>query len=159
MVWSLDDDRLGFEALVVFGGAGEEEGVGVGGVAYGDGGDDVGAAEPVGFGEVGVGPLRGVVGVGVVEADDVEALVAGLALGGDELFGSDVVAVVRGIGARVAGAEKRGDADGGGLGFAEENAAAFVGVGGFAVGAEVVVEGLGEDEGHELVGSDRSCLI
>src|SRR2546425_11051466 len=34
-------------------------------------GDDVGAAEPVGLGEVGLGPLGGVVGMGMVEADDV----------------------------------------------------------------------------------------
>ena len=70
------------------------------------GGDDVGAAEPVGFGEVGGRPLGGVVGVGVVEADDVEAAVAGLALRGDEFLGRDVVAVVRGVGAGVAGAEE-----------------------------------------------------
>ena len=83
-------------------------------MAFFDGGDDVGAAEPVGLGEVGGGPLRGVVGVGVVEADDVEAAVAGLALGGDELFGCDVVTVVRGVGAGVAGADDLADlVDGG----------------------------------------------
>ena len=90
------------------------------------------------------------VGVGVVEADDVEAAVAGLALRGDELFGCDVVAVVRGVGAGVASTEKRGDADGVGIGAAEKDAAALVGIGGFAVGAEVVVEGAGEDEGHKV---------
>ena len=51
-------------------------------------GDDVGAADPVGFGEVGRGPLRGVVGVRVVEADDVEAEAAGLALDFDQLLGA-----------------------------------------------------------------------
>ena len=51
-------------------------------------GDDVGAAEPVGLGEVGGGPLRGVVGVGVVEADDVEREAAGLALDADQLLGA-----------------------------------------------------------------------
>ena len=110
VVWKdcglFDGDGLRVEALVVFGGAGEEEGVGGVALPFGDGGDDVGAAEPVGFGEVGRRPLRGVVGVGVVEADDVEAAVAGLALGGDELFGCDVVAVVGGVGAGVAGAEE-----------------------------------------------------
>ena len=147
-MWLFDDDGLGLEALVVFGGAGEEEAVGGFCFSFGDGGDDVGAAEPVGFGEVGGGPLGGVVGVGVVEANDVEALIAGLALGGDELGGRDVVAIVRGVGAGVAGAEERGDAEGAGVGAAEEDAAALVGIGGFAVSAEVVVEGAGEDEGH-----------
>ena len=63
-----------YKVLVFFGGAGEQKGVGDRGLALGDCGDDIGAAEPVRFGEVGGGPLRGVVGVGVVEAGDLEAL-------------------------------------------------------------------------------------
>ena len=59
----------------------------------------------MGFGEVGRRPLRGVVGVRVVEADDVEAEAAGLALDLDQLLRGDVVAVVRGVGAGVAGAD------------------------------------------------------
>ena len=80
-----DLDGLVGEGFVFFAGAGEEEAVGdlggAGGLVAVDGGDDVGAAEPVGFGEVGGGPLGGVVGVGVVEADDVEAGFAGLRAG------------------------------------------------------------------------------
>ena len=41
-----------------------------------------------------------------------------------------------------------------GVGAAEEDAAALVGVGFFAVGAEVVVEGAGEDEAHVVCLSD-----
>jgi hypothetical protein len=52
-------------------------------VAFFYGGDDVGAVEPVGFCEVGGRVLGGVVGVGVVEAYDVQALLAGFALGAD----------------------------------------------------------------------------
>ncbi len=112
------------------------------------GGDDVGAAEPVGFGEVGGGPLGGVVGVGVVEADDVEAGLAGLALGGDEFLRGDVVAVVGAVGAGVAGAEEFGDGEVcRSAGFAEQDAAALVGVGFFAVGAELVVERMWADKG------------
>ena len=52
---------------------------------------------------------------------------------------SDVVAVVGAVGAGVAGAEEFMDGKGVGVGFAEEDAAALVGVGFFAVGAELVV--------------------
>jgi|GEM_PF-3824594 len=76
-----DCDELGHEGFVVFAGAGEEEAVGDLCGALLDGGDDVGAAEPVGFGEVGGRPLGGVVRVGVVEAYDVEALFAALRAG------------------------------------------------------------------------------
>ena len=100
-----DKDGLGFKVLVFLGGAGEEEGVGDGGFALGNGGDDVGAAQPVGFGKVGERPLRGVVGVGVVEAGDVEALAAGLALDFDQFERGDLVAVVGGVGAGVAGGD------------------------------------------------------
>src|SRR5260370_14022132 len=42
--------------------------------------------------------------MGVVEADDVLAAFAAFALNADQLFGFDVVAVLRGVGASVAGA-------------------------------------------------------
>jgi hypothetical protein len=66
-----------------------------------------------------------------------------------------VVAVVRGVRAGVAGAEDLVDGDGyirraaGAIRrFAEQDAAAFVRVGLFAVGAELVVELLGDFERH-----------
>jgi hypothetical protein len=92
-----------------------------------------------------------VVGVGVVEAYDVEALLAGFALRLDQLDGGDVVAVVSAVGAGVAGAEELGDAQGIAIHVAEQDAAALVRVGLFAVGAELVVEGLGDVQGHEEV--------
>ncbi len=45
------------------------------------------------------------IGVRVVEAYDVQAALAGLALDADQLRGIDVVAVVGGVGAGVAGAD------------------------------------------------------
>jgi hypothetical protein len=103
-------------------------------------GDDVGAAEPVGFGQVGLRPLRRVVGMRVVEADDVFSSFAAFALDPDELFGIDVVAVVRRIGTRVAGWGNRTyDARTIVLHLAEENAATLVRVGGFAVLAKGLV--------------------
>ena len=94
-----------FKILVFLGGSGEEEGVGEGGFALGYGGDDVATAEPVGLGKVSGRPLGGVVRMGVVEAGDVEALAARLALDFDQLDGSDLVAVVGRVSAGVAGGD------------------------------------------------------
>src|SRR5207244_3398187 len=102
------------------------------------------AADPVGFGEIGGGPLGGVVGVRVIETDDVERETAGLALDFDELLRGDVVAVVRGVGAGVAGANDLVDVVAFGVGFAEEDAAALVRVGLFAVSAEGFVVGVAD---------------
>ena len=63
----------------------------------------------MGLGEIGGGPARGMVRVGVVEADDVFAALAAFTLDADEFLGIDVVAVVGGIGAGVAAAGGRGD--------------------------------------------------
>ena len=122
------------------------EGVAIFGFAFGYSCDEVGAAQPVGFSEVGGGPLGGVVGVGVVEADDVVLVAAGFALDFDELGGVDVVAVVGGIETGVAGGDDAVDFVGVGEGVAEEDAAALVGVGLLAVGAELGVVGEGDAE-------------
>ena len=143
IVLELNDLRL--EALVFFGAAGEEEGVGDGGFSLDDLGDDVAAAEPMGFGQVGCGPLCGVVGGGMVEADDVFAALAAFALDADEFFRVDVVAVVGRIGAGVAGTSDGGDgADAVVVHATEEDAAALVGVGFFAVLAEGLVVAVGD---------------
>src|ERR1700722_4986748 len=134
-----DIDLNGFvlKLFVVLTGAAQEEGVGKGSFALLDAGDDVGAAEPMGFGEVGLGPLRGVIGVRVVEADDVEPKAASLTLNPDQLMWGDVVTVVRRVSAGVAGPDNLLDviplADDV---LAEQDAAAFVRVGLFAVRAQ-----------------------
>ena len=71
------------------------EGVGVGCAALDDGGDEVGAAQPVGFGEVGGGGLGGVTGVGMVKACNLKARGAYFAQGLDEIAWSDPVVVSR----------------------------------------------------------------
>ena len=101
----------------------------------------------MGFGEVGGGPLGGVIGVRVVEAYDVEAELAGFALGLDELQWRDVVTVVGAVGAGVAGADQVGDLEAVGGGAAEDDAAALVRVGFFTVGSKLVVEGPGDGDG------------
>src|SRR6056297_1820988 len=64
----------------------------VGGAAAFDGGDGVDEAGEGGLGEVGGGGARGVVGVRVVEPDDVESGVLGGALGAEVVAGADEVA-------------------------------------------------------------------
>lgn len=66
--------------------------------------DHVGAAEPVGFGEIGRRPAGWMVGMGMVEADDILAALAAFALDVDQFARIDVVAVLRRIGARVSAA-------------------------------------------------------
>src|SRR6185369_12203240 len=104
-------DQYGFQlkVLVFFAGAGEEEGVGHGGFALRYFGDDVGAAEPVSFGQIGGRPLRGVVGVRVIKACDVEIATSCFALDSDQFDKSNLIAVVGGIGTDVSGANRKVD--------------------------------------------------
>src|ERR1700679_1673161 len=145
----VDLNGLVHELFVVFAGAAQQERVGECGFSLLDAGDDVRAAEPVGFGEVGLGPLRGMVGVRVVKADDVQAEATRLALNFDQLLRGDVVAVVRGVGAGVASADDlldvirgRGAIALAGDVLAEQHAAALVRVGLFAVSAQCFVIGI-----------------
>ena len=87
----------------------EFEGVRERGLPFFHAGDDVGAAEPVGLGQVGRRPLGGMVRMGMVEADDVFAALAAFTLDAHQFLGIDVVAVVGGVGAGVAAAGGRGD--------------------------------------------------
>src|SRR5215467_5399581 len=71
--------------------------------------DHVRAAEPMRFGEIGLRPLRGMVGVRMVEADDVFSAGAAFALDADEFLGMNVVAVMRRVLASVAGGDYADD--------------------------------------------------
>ena len=56
----------------------------------------------MGFVEIGLRPTRRMIGMGVVEAHDVQTTFSSLALNADQFLGRDVIAVMGGIGARVA---------------------------------------------------------
>ncbi len=104
------------------------------------GGDDIGAAHPVGFRKVGLRPLRRMVGMRVVETDDILAALAAFALNADEFLGIDVVAVMGGVGAGVAATRGAGDdARSIVIEASQKNAAAFVRIGFFAVVTKSVV--------------------
>ncbi len=90
------------QLLVVLVATRQLEGISQRGFALFNAGDDVRAAKPVSFGEVGRRPLRRMVRVGVVEANDVLFTLAAFPLDSDQFFGIDVVAVLRRIGTRVA---------------------------------------------------------
>src|SRR5262245_29200986 len=108
-------------------------------------GDHIRAAEPVGFGEVGLRPLRRMIGVRMVKADDVLVALAGLTLDVHELLGIDVVAVLRRVGTGVAGAGKRSyDTCAIALQAAEQDTATLVRIGLLAVQTKSVVVGLTE---------------
>ena len=92
------------------------------------------------LGKIGLRPAGRVVGVGVVETDDVFSALAAFALDFDQLFGVYVVAVVGGVGASVAGPCNGCDSTSGVVELAEQDSAAFVRVGFFSVLAEGVVE-------------------
>jgi len=66
--------------------------------------DDVGTPDPVGLIVIGFGPLGRVVGMGMVEAHDVFSALPPFALDAHQVFGVDVIAIVRGIGAGIAAA-------------------------------------------------------
>src|SRR5690242_3606320 len=68
---SHDLNLLIHQLLIVLVEAGEFERIGQHGFALLDTGDHVGAAEPVGLGEISIGPLRRMVGMRMVETDDV----------------------------------------------------------------------------------------
>src|SRR6185312_17544074 len=104
-------------------------------------GDYIGAAEPVGFGKIGLRPLCRVIGMRVIEADDVFSALAALALDADQIFRINVVTVVRRVGAGVSGARGGGHDTGIVSHLAKQHAAALVGIGFFAVAANGFVVG------------------
>src|SRR6266478_454700 len=133
------------QLLIILVCAGQFERISQRSLALFDAGDDVGAAKPVGFSEVGGRPLRGVVGMGVVEADDVLFALAAFALDAYQFLGIDVVAVLGRVSARVSGAgEGCHNASPIIVRAAEQHTTAFVGIGFLAVLAKGVVMGLSE---------------
>ena len=65
-------------------------------------GNHIRAPDPVGFSEIGCRPLSRMVGMRMVEADNIFAALAPFALDADQFAGIDVVAIMRRIAAGVA---------------------------------------------------------
>ena len=135
-------DFFELKMFVFLFGTGEIEGVSFGRSTLGDGGDDIGGADPVRFRKVGEGPMAGMVGVGMIEASDLVAGAVGLTLDADEVFGGDFVAVL-GVGREVVGRDGVGDDFDVIVEVPEEDTAALVRVSRFAVLAERLVERIG----------------
>ena len=83
------------ELLVGFTAACQFKRVGDGCLSFFHAGDDIRAANPVGFGEISLRPLRRMVGMGVIEADDILAAFAAFTLDADQFARIDVIAVLR----------------------------------------------------------------
>src|SRR5579864_2337299 len=98
--------------------------------------NDVRAADPVRFLEVGLRPLRGMIGMGVIEADDVLVALARLALDANEFLGINVIAVLGRIGAGVAAAGGRRDRANIAIHLAEEDPATFMRISFLAVATD-----------------------
>ena len=139
-------NRLLLETFVLFAGAGQEEGVGVRGLALGHGGDHIGTLQPMGLGQIGRGPLRRVVWMGVVKARNSQTPGARLALDLDQFQRSDLVAVVRRVGAGVASADSRFNLPTVGRGLAQERASALMGVRLLAMGADLAENRRGQSK-------------
>jgi len=147
------------KALIGFVGTGEFERVRNDGVSLLDAGDDVRAAEPMRFGQIRGRELGRMVRMGMVEANDVFSTVAAFALNAYQLAGINVVAVVSGVGACVAATGRAGD-DAGAVFIesTEEDSAAFVGVGFFAVAADGVLVSAAEFQHRPGLRSEVSGL-
>ena len=74
-----------------------------------DAGDHVGAPDPVGLGQIGHGPARGMIRMRMIEADDLFAALPAFALDLDQFLGIDVIAIVGRVEARVAAPRRARD--------------------------------------------------
>src|SRR5690349_11031991 len=88
---------LVIQVLVLLTGAIEKKGIGERSDAVFHAGNHVGATEPVGLVEIGFRPAGRVVRMGMIEAQNVFAALATLALNTHQICRIDVVAVVRRI--------------------------------------------------------------
>src|SRR5882724_6497564 len=137
---SLYFDLFTYQLLVVLVTPRQLERISQRGLAFLYAGDDVRAAEPVRLRQIGLRPLSGMVRMRVIETDDVLAVLAAVALDANQFLRIDVVAVVSGIGSRVAGPRHRSHATGAVLAhLSKQHAAALVGIRFFTVLSESFV--------------------
>src|SRR5262249_41876847 len=79
----------------------QDKGVGARRRALFHGSDHVRAHEPMGFGQIRLRPLGGMIGMRMVEAYNLELLSGRVPLDGKQLLGIDLVAVLRAVSTRV----------------------------------------------------------
>ena len=91
------------------------------------------------FIQVGGRPARGMVGMGVVEADYVQIALTSLPLNGDQLLGCNVITIMGGIGPRIAGPDSQFHLIDVVQGLAQQDPSTFMGIGLLAVLAQLAV--------------------
>src|ERR1700733_4109123 len=101
--------------------------------------DHVRTPQPMRLGEVCRRPLRRMVGMRVIEPGNLQTLVARAALDANQLKGSNMVAVVRGIRPRIPGPYRLQHAPPLRLGPPQQRAAALVRIGFFPMSTERIV--------------------
>ena len=142
-----DLDRLIDKLFIRFLGAGQFKRVRDRGFSLIHAGDDIRAADPMRFGKISRRPMRGMIRMGMIEADEVFSALPAFALDSHELAGIDVVPVLGRVGARVAAARGRNHGAGAVIvETPEQDPAAFVGIGLFAVLPDRGVMSVGELE-------------
>lgn len=114
--------------------------------------NDVRTADPVRFLQIGLRPLRRVIGMGVIETNNVLVAFSGLALDADKFLGINMVAVLRRVDAGIAATGGRGDSANIAIHLAEKDPAAFMWIGLLAVTANLGVI-FGADFQHEISSS------
>src|SRR5262245_60823812 len=99
-------------------------------------GDHIRTVEPVGLDQVGLRVVRGVVRMGVIEADNVLPPAAGQLEGGNDLFGADSVTALGIVSAGVVTGQRQVDGASIHAHDAQKNAAAFARVAAFRLPAQ-----------------------
>lgn len=98
------------------------------------------------FRKIGLGPLRGMIGMGVIKPDDLRALLGRLPLRRDQLFGINVVTILRPVVAGVATADYVLHDAVGILELTQKHTATFVWISFLAMAAERFVLALFDDK-------------
>ena len=140
----LSSALLDVNALVFFQRSRKNEGIGRGGRPCSTAGDQVRAADPVRLREVGWRPLRRMIGMRVVEADDLQSALASVALGANQLARIDMVLGALGIEWPRSGSGRCLHNASVAIECADQDAAAFLRISFFAVAANILKVSCGD---------------
>ena len=137
----VDEDVLWCESFIFLAGPGKKKGPGDGGPALSKFRDEIAAAQPVRFSQIGRRPLCRVIRMRMIKAGDFKVAAARLAGDLHQFGGGDLIAVCGGTGLRIGCAQETIDAPTIRNGQAEQGAAALVRIGRLSMFAEIQIDG------------------
>jgi len=149
-------DRLRFEALLLLALPGEKKRIRIGGPAFCDCRDHICAAQPMRLGKIGCGPLRRVIGMGVVETRNFRSLLPRLSLNVNEFQGSYVIAVMSRIGSRISGTHRFYHSPSAGNGLPKQRSTALVRICFLSMGTNSFIQSARQEEGAQYSSQKRS---